>query len=166
MAVWQENLQRLLKQKEVLILHGNVRDTAYIKPDGTLINGLTELLRDTGKVLGFQRAVFWGVTLDHEHKAHSPVWSLESTEPLDGQGQPSIQKVDGQDRETILLSRWLSRDIRDRTRKTLFVIHYLDKLTPYSQRGIYPRDINQLIILIQKIIENSADNNRLIVVAL
>jgi hypothetical protein len=58
MAVWQENLQRLLNQKEVLILHGNVRDTAYIKQDGTLINGLTELLRDTGKVLGFQRAVF------------------------------------------------------------------------------------------------------------
>jgi hypothetical protein len=106
------------------------------------------------------------VTLDHENKAHTPVWSLERTEPLDSQGQPSILEVGAQDRETTLLGRWLSLDIRDRTRKTLFVIHYLDKLTPYSQSGIYPRDINQLITLIQKIIENIEANNRLIMVAL
>ena len=31
MAVWQNNLERLLRQKEVLVLHGNVRDSAYLK---------------------------------------------------------------------------------------------------------------------------------------
>ena len=166
MAVWQENLQRLLNQKEVLILHGNIRDTAYIKKDGNLVPGLTPLLREAGKALNFQRSVFWGVAFDAEKKGHTPVWSLERIEALDGGSPPEARTAGSQDRELVVLSRWLKEEVRDITRKTLFVIYYIDKLTPYSNRGIYPRDIAQLITLVQKIIENIAENNRLIMVAL
>lgn len=37
MAVWQDNLRRLLNQKEVLIIHGNIRDTAYLTEEGNLV---------------------------------------------------------------------------------------------------------------------------------
>lgn len=149
-----------------MILHGNVRDTHYIKKDGSLIPGLTSLIREMGRELGYQRAVFWGVFFDHENKAHSPMWSLERIEPLDGSPKPKPGEVGSQEREIQLLTRWLEKDIKDTTQKSIFVINYIDKITPYSSRGVYSKDIALLITLIQKIIENMADNNRLIMVAL
>lgn len=73
MAVWQENLERLLRQKEVLILHGNVRDSAYVRNTGAAVPGLTALLRDAGRALGYQRAVFWGVFFDLEGNGYPPL---------------------------------------------------------------------------------------------
>ena len=166
MAVWQENLERLLKQKEVLILHGNVRDTAYIKKDGTLVQGLTNLIREKGRTLGYQKGIFWGVFFDQEGKGHSPMWSLERIEYFQQDKNPEIHNVDSQDREITVLTEWLEEDIKDRSQKTIFVINYIDKLTSYNQRGAYPKDIALLITLIQKIIENIAENNRLIMIAL
>jgi len=61
MAVWQENLKAIFSQKEVLILHGNIRDTVYIKKNADLIRGFTELIRNIGTELRYQRGVFWGV---------------------------------------------------------------------------------------------------------
>ncbi len=166
MAVWQDNLRRLLSQKEVLILHGNVRDTAYIKKNGTLVQGLTSLIREAGKELGYQRAVFWGVFFDHEDKGHSPMWCFERIEPLQGEENPQGREIGCEAREMALLTRWLKDDIKNINQKTMFVINYIDKITPYSPRGVYPKDIALLITLIQKIIENIADNNRLIMIAL
>jgi ATP-dependent Clp protease ATP-binding subunit ClpA len=166
MAVWQENLKAILSQKEVLILHGNIRDTAYIKKNGDLIRGFTELIRNIGTELGYQRGVFWGVFFDSEGQGHPPIWSLERIEYFDGTGKSEIRDIGAQDREFVLLNRWLERDVRDTTQKTIFVINYIDKLTPYSPRGIYSKDEALLITMIQKIIENMAENNRLIMVAL
>lgn len=166
MAVWEENLRRFLNQKEVLILHGNIRDTAYIKKDGTLVPGLTNLIRDVGRKLGYQRVVFWGVFFDHEGKGHPPMWSLERIESLLHENETQVRDVGSQERELALLTRWLKEDIKDIKQKTIFVINYLDKITPYSQRGLYPKDIALIITVIQKIIENIADNNRLIMIAL
>lgn len=166
MAVWQENLKRLLSQKEVLILHGNVRDTKYITKDRKMIPGLTPLIQEIGKELNYKKLVSWGVFFDQERKGHPPMWSLERIEPLDRSIKPECRTIGSQDREVNLLTRWLQEDIRDITQKTIFVINYIDKITPYSPRGIYPKDIALLITLIQKIIENIEDNNRLIMVAL
>lgn len=166
MAVWQENLKRMLSQKEVVILHGNIRDTAYIKKNGDLIKGFTELIRSIGKELGYQRGVFWGVFFDSEGKGHAPMWSLERIEFFQEGRRAEVREVGAQDREFVLLNRWLERDVRETTQRTIFVINYIDKLTPYSPRGIYPKDIALLITLIQKIIENISENNRLIMVAL
>lgn len=170
MAVWQENLKRLLNQKEVLILHGNVRDTAYIKRDGTLVPGLTDLIREIGRELKYQREIFWGVFFDHEGKGYSPMWSLERIEPMkEGSEEDSereIKTTGSQERDVVVLTRWLKDEVKDVSQKTIFVINYIDKITPYSQRGAYPKDTALLITLIQKIIENIAENNRLIMIAL
>lgn len=150
-----------------MILHGNVRDTAYIKKNGDLVPGLTSLIREVGRDLGYQRGVFWGVFFDQEGKGQTPMWSLERIEPLQGDEKPQVGlPVGGQERELTLLTRWLKEEVRDIHQKSLFVIHYIDKITAYSQRGAYPRDTALLITLIQKIIENIAENNRLIMVAL
>ncbi len=166
MAVWQENLRRLLKLKEILILHGNVRDSAYVKKDGSLLKGLTELLREVGREQGYQKIHFWGVLFDHEGKGNPPMWSIERIESLKGDENPLTKRMGGQNPELQLLGRWLKEEIRNTTEKKIFVINYIDKLTPYSQRGIYPRDIALTISLIQKIIENITPNNRLIMIAL
>ena len=166
MSVWQENLKRLLRQKEVLIIHGNVRDSAYIKKDGNLIPGLTDLLRETGRELGYQRIVSRGVFFDHEGKGHSPMWSLERIESLQEGSESQVRTIGSENREVTLLTRWLQNDVKDVNMKTLFVINYIDKLTPFNKGGSYAKDIALLVTLIQKIIENIADNNRLIMVAL
>lgn len=166
MAVWQDNIRRLLKQKEVLIIHGNVRDTAYIKNDGTLVLGLTELIREIGRELKYQKINFWGVFFDHEKKGHPPMWSIERIEYLCENKPPEIRTIQGQERELTLLHRWLTEDIIDRRQKSIFVINYIDKITSYSQRGIYPKDVALIITVIQKIIENITENNRLIMIAL
>ncbi len=175
MAVWQDNLERLLRQKEVLILHGNVRDSAYVRNTGDAaqeraeadaVPGLTPLLRNAGRALGYQRAVFWGVFFDLQGNGHAPLWSLERVEFLQGGQAPEMRTVGSQEREATLLTRWLKEEVCDVSQRTLFVIHYIDKLTPYSQRGTYPREVALLITLVQKIIENIAANNRLILVAL
>ncbi len=164
MAVWQDNLKRLLLQKEVLILHGNVRDSGYIKKDGTLILNLTEFIRQISRELNFQRLIFWGVFFGKDGRGHSPMWSLERIESFDGECK--LNKIDSQDKEVILLTRWLEEEIKRIDKKTIFIINYIDKITPYSQRGAYPKDIALLITLIQKIIENIPENNRLVMIAL
>jgi DNA polymerase III delta prime subunit len=167
MAVWQENLKKQLQQKDVLIVHGNIRDSVYIRPDGSSISGLTHLLRDTARDLGYQRLVSWGVFFDSTGKGIAPFWSLERIEFLqDTTRQPEDRKLPGERKELQLLSRWLQEDVRDKTQRTMFVINYLDKLTPFNQRGAYSPDIAQYVILIEKIIENMSDNNRLVLVAL
>lgn len=60
MAVWLENFERLLVQKDVLILHGNIRDTAFLMEDGTSIRGLSDLIKNTAKKQEFSCVRFWG----------------------------------------------------------------------------------------------------------
>ncbi|BAM69501.1 ATP-dependent Clp protease ATP-binding subunit [Methanothermobacter sp. KEPCO-1] len=165
MAVWQENLKRLLNQKEVLILHGNIRDTAYIKDDGSLIRGLTDLINSIGAELGYDRTVSWGTFFDHEERGHSPIWSLERITPLKG-GQPDIRETESQDRVSDVLHRWLEDEVKSIDERTIFVINYIDKITGYCPDGMYSQDTAELVTIIQKIIENISENNRLIMVSL
>ena len=164
MAVWHDNFTRLLKQKEVLILHGNIRDTAYMNKEGNLVS-IPDLIREVGKPLKYERMVSWGVFFNEE-KGYSPMWSLERIESLNGGEKLKTRTTGSQNKEMTILTRWLEEDIRDRAQKTIFVINYLDKITPYAPRGVYPKDIATLITLIQKMIENISTNNRLIMVAL
>jgi DNA polymerase III delta prime subunit len=165
MAVWMENLKNLFIQKEVIVIHGNIRDTAYIGKNGELINGFTELIRSISKELNFDKGIFWGTFYDAEGNGSPPMWSLERIEHFK-EKKIEIRKSEAQDRDIMILTKWLTKETKDRTQKTIFVINYIDKITPYSQRGVYPKDIALLITLIQKIIENITPNNRLILVAL
>lgn len=168
MAVWQENLKKILDQKEVLILHGNVRDTAYVKKDGTFIqDGLSNLIVEIGKELNFNEIRFWGVIYDHQGRAHTPLWTIERILPLSPDEQPGIQKATGELPEAIVLGRWLSEYVRDVSKKRILVINYIDTLTPFYEVGSFPSDEKgKLIRLILKIIENITPNNRLIMIAL
>ena len=99
MAVWQNNLERLLRQKEVLVLHGNVRDSAYLKKNGDALPGLSPLLRNVARTLDYQRAVFWGVFFDLDGKGHTPIWSFERVESLLLEQAPE-QHIDGGENQT------------------------------------------------------------------
>lgn len=166
MAVWQENLKRLLSQKEVLIIHGNVRDTAYIRNDGRIIRGLNEVIKIIGEELDYRELRLWGVFYHEENIPESQMWAIERVIPLKSSGNRRTERIGAQNPEYILLSRWLQNEIRRGDSRIIFIINYIDKLTPYSPRGIYPKDKEVLITLIQKIIDNITANNRLIMVAL
>ena len=94
------------------------------------------------------------------------MWSLERIESLQEGSESQVRTIGSENREVTLLTRWLQNDVKDVNMKTLFVINYIDKLTPFNKGGSYAKDIALLVTLIQKIIENIADNNRLIMVAL
>ena len=169
MAVWQENLKRALEMKEVLILHGNIRDSAYVSETGEPIRGFTELVKGMGRELGFDRMVSWGVLFDKEQRPHTPVWSLERVEELQaGSGQQTVEdrETGAANREETILHRWLAKEIMDQERRTIFIINYIDKITPYSTSGAYSKDIATLITLVQKLIETIPRCNRLVMVAL
>ncbi|MCS6956051.1 MAG: AAA family ATPase, partial [Candidatus Calescibacterium sp.] len=134
--------------------------------NGDLIRGLSELIIEIGRELNFDVGRFIGVAYNNEGNATSPIWSIERIEPFNLNEQPRTEIINAQDREVVLLTRWLQNNIKDISKRTIFVINYIDKLTPYSPRGIYPKDKEILITLIQKIIENITPNNRLIMVAL
>jgi len=165
MAVWQDNLRRLLNQKEVLIIHGNIRDTAYLTEEGNLVRGLTDLINKTGRELGYDKTVSWGSFFDHEGRGHSPMWSLEKITPLNGD-QPEIRETESQDRVSDVLHRWLEEEITSIDEKKIFIINYIDKITAYAPDGMYSEPTAELVTLIQKIIENISENNRLIMIAL
>jgi len=162
-----ENLKQLLTQKEILILYGNVRDTTYIKKNGDLVKGLTELIWEIGKEFGYDEERFWGVFYNNENKSQSPMWAIERIDIFNEEGGKSeVEEINVQDKEVVLLTKWLQKYIMDINKKRIFVIYYIDKLTPYNPRGPYPKDKEILITLIQKIIENISSNNRLIMVSL
>ncbi len=163
-GVWIDNLRSLLRYKEVLILHGNVRDTGYIL-DGKRVRGFGDLIRRIARDMNFEEVITWGVIYDDKGKLGGPLWSTERIENLKT-GESSSRVTSARDREVVILTKWLENEIRDYSKRRLFIINYLDKLTPYSSRGIYPKDIATLITLIQKIIDNIAPTNRLIMVAL
>lgn len=168
MAVWQENLRRLLRQKEVLILHGNVRDSAYIRGDGTLLSGLSELLIEVGRSEQFQKIHFWGIVSTRDGKIETPLWTIERIEALTGGEGVNIIRNGGNTPELQQLGRWLQDGISDIKERHLFVINYIDQLTPYYEKGAHPAGDRAALALsmVLKIIENITPNNRLIMIAL
>jgi len=61
-----------------------VRDSAYVKKEGSLLKSLIELLREVGRDQSYQRIHFWGVIFDHEGKGNPPMWCIERIECLKG----------------------------------------------------------------------------------
>lgn len=166
MAVWLENFERLLRQKEALVLHGNIRDSAFLTEDGTVIRGLTELLRTIAKRQEFSCVRFWGMMPKMDNPEEElPLWHLEKVEQLDG-SRPQYLKINSENKQLQLLNRWHQEEIRKTTDKTLFVIFHIDKLTPFNQSCSYGHETGLLVTMVQKIIGNLAGNNRLIMVAL
>lgn len=93
------------------------------------------------------------------------MWSLEKITPLNG-GEPEIRETESQDRVSDVLHRWLEEEITSIDEKKIFIINYIDKITAYAPDGMYSEPTAELVTLIQKIIENISENNRLIMIAL
>jgi len=173
MAVWLENFNRIFGQKEVLIIHGNIRDEFYIKKNGQKINGLTDLIKFIAKKHHYHQIQFLGKSVPpwsnpeiiNIDESVSNEFNNDSTDNYDNKDEKKqMQKRPIPPDRTLL--KWAQEDIKDVAQNTVFVIFYIDKLTPYSGRSIYPQEIMNYIIAIQKLIGNISANNRLLMIAL
>lgn len=170
MSVWMRNFRASLENKEVIILHGNVRDK-YIDPvKKTVYTNLTDLIRGVGKDSThlFSHTIFYDPVGQerkietHKNKEDAPGPSntvsgeFGSTESKD---KEKMQKAP----PARILAKW-SGELSNTSVNTLATIFYLDKLVGYKTS--YLPDERELILRMEKLIENITSNNRLIMVAL
>jgi hypothetical protein len=165
MSTWMHNFAMALENKEVIILYGNVRDK-YINPEKKLVySNLTDLIQDLarGHSLSFSRSVFYDVLgKERISKAAPKNKTPEKTDELSSTAPPPVasQKADA----PTILARW-ARDLSSAGENTLATIFYLDKLVTYRPSGL-PPDERDILLYLEKIIENITPNNRLIMVTL
>lgn len=164
MSTWIKNLKTGLENKEVIVLHGNVRDKYICFDTGFIYNNLTELLAYLARSLpiAFSQFLYYdpvgqerrsGVVIGHAEPHGSG--DLEMTEPA----PVSVQKAP----PTRILARWERETCT--VRENIFaVIFYLDKLISYKT-GYQPEE-RELLLRLEKIIENITPNHRLVMVAL
>ncbi len=167
MSVWMRNLAHALEDRPVVILHGNVRDR-YIDDNGRVYENLTAVLTALAEAsaITFHEHVFYDA-VGHERRVRSagappPIpdaptgeGELGTTAPTKGPAQRTAP-----DR---VLATWL-RELSPAEESRLVVLHYLDKLVPY--RTSYSPEEAQLLLWLEKLIENMGQNHRLILVAL
>jgi ATP-dependent Clp protease ATP-binding subunit ClpA len=165
MSAWIRNLKTALEHKEVIILHGNVRDK-YIDLEKTVVyDNLTELLQAVSRELPleFSRLVFYDIVGQQQVKGVAPSRKVQtgtkdfsSSTPSGDFGQnASVAQV---------LNGW--KGMLSATASNVFTaIFYLDKLVSYKQTG-YTAEERDTILRLEKLVENITPNNRLVMVAL
>ncbi|NIM13847.1 MAG: AAA domain-containing protein [Candidatus Aminicenantes bacterium] len=177
MSVWINNLKMALEHKEVVIVHGNVRDK-YIDLEKELIyDNFTELILDIANELPL---TFSRITFYDPVKGEWVTGAL-STKPQPGappkdedefaETQPQQRKAADQRKETMeqkippsrTLAKW-STELSRTKENVLATIFYLDKLVSYKQN--YQPEEREIILRIEKLIENITPNNRLVMAAL
>lgn len=170
MSVWIRNLRRSLERYPVVILHGNVRDW-YIDERVRVYENLTALLRDIARELPmrFSEIIFYDA-VDHERcegqsvagSAHRPQFDndeLASTAP-----ERSRERLAEREPPVRTLARW-ARELTQSRNSRFVTLFYLDKLVAYRQGG-YSDSEKELILWLEKVIENIAPNHRLVMVSL
>ncbi len=165
MSVWMNNLKTALENKEVLILHGNVRDR-YIHPQkGVVYDSLTELLEDVSKELSifFSRLIYYDPIGREKSTARSGSSSQDEMRDEFSGTAPDAKNAGSKADPARFLAKSL-KYLGDTTQNTALTIFYLDKLAPYKQG--YQAEERDIILWIEKIIENITPNNRLVMVAL
>ena len=175
MSVWMKNLQSSLENKEVIILHGNVRDKYIDKSRNLVYDNLTDLIKSIGKSanIPFSNTIFYD-PVGQERKVETQVKSENNAEDsLKISGRKPSDELSGtgaREREKTqkappsrILAKW-SKDLAGTSDNTLATIFYLDKVVGYKTS--YTPDERELILRMEKIIENITPNNRLIMVAL
>lgn len=165
MSRWIENLSRVLEDRSVVVLHGNVRDR-YVRrlPGGgaALVGNLTDLvtilLRELQPTLAIHEVNF----LDADRNL-----ARVRTVALDGSARPSPSAPSAFESAPTFeqrLTKLALEDLKDEDSSQCWVLHYLDKITPYKSQ--YGDEEQRLLLLLERAIENIAPNNRLIMVAL
>ena len=166
MSKWIYNLRNTLNDNSVTLLHGNVRDR-YIDENGQIFENLTSLLRSFANQPegSFTNTVFYD-PVGRERRENignqtvqpgssSKNNELSTTQPTDG-----AHKVEPPSRT---LSRW-AQELSEPHQNRFAVLFYLDKLVPYKTS--YNEDERECLLWLEKIIENIALQNRLVMVAL
>lgn len=171
MSVWIRNLLGSLSNRPMLILHGNVRDK-YIDENGRVYENLTDLLREVSGQLPipFSELVFYDVASGERREGGTEGRrgeagegnELAGTQPRRAPQEPQA----GSPRQTAtrVLARW-QRELRNLDSNRFVVLFYLDKLVSYRQVG-YGEEERELLIWLEKVIENIMPNHRLVLVAL
>ena len=170
MSVWIRNLSTALEDRPVVILHGNVRDK-YIDERSRVYENLTTLLNEIaeGLPLRFAETVFYD-TIGQERRvaAGQPPGrqlavsesdpELDETAARSPEAQPGARPTAAR-----VMSAWL-QELSATECNRFFVLFYLDKLVSYKQQ--YQDSELEMLLRIEKLIENISPNNRLIMVAL
>lgn len=170
MPVWIKNLEMALENKQIIILHGNVRDL-YLDEHGNVYENLTALLLNVAKesTRNFEQVIFYDkgkgerrIDLKSTPSKNDRIENNKRyTDELDMTApQPSSSKSEPPAR---VFARWLN-ELNDNSKKLLYVIFYFDKIISYSSH--YNEGEQELLLWLEKIIENIADNNRIILVSL
>lgn len=188
MSIWITNLRMALEDKQVLILHGNVRDR-YMDESGAVYQGLTDLLEKIVPSLTSvrcseilfcepldndpdrrQRRVNLGATTHTGYAKASGDPELDGTPPYsDAETRSSNVAETPQDTqtgrdETLVMLAECAHDLGDPSSSRTSVIYYLDKLVSYKTS--YSDSDQKRLYWLQKIIENITPSNRLVLVAL
>lgn len=153
MSVWMQNFLRAIERREVIILHGNVRDR-YIDPQNKdVYENLTNLIQVLS-ASKYQRIIFFdSVGKERIIENSSPSKTQEDDLSVLAPSPPSQ-----------IFAIWEREYLSSSEENTFAVVFYLDKLVSYKQT--YGPDEGELILRLEKIIENITSNNRLIMVAL
>ncbi|MCP4696777.1 MAG: ATP-dependent Clp protease ATP-binding subunit [Gammaproteobacteria bacterium] len=167
MAVWINNLANALQDKPVVILHGNVRDR-YIDEQGQIYDNLTDLLQQivNGMELRFSEQIIYDSVgqerrIGMEIAAHTVPAAADNDELTDTGPAPRSQGR--QIPPSRVLAQWQEQSALP-TSNRLFILYYLDKLAAY--KSSYQDDEKEILLRLEKIIENIRPNHRLLMVAL
>ncbi|MCS7279057.1 MAG: AAA family ATPase [Thermodesulfobacteriaceae bacterium] len=178
MAVWIRNLISNLEKKPVLILHGNVRDK-YIDEYKRVYDNLTSLLREVARQLpiNFYEILFYDAVSKERRETWTSNFKIPSPDPNPDselmETEPKIEKSPSEKERGLLrqieppsrvFSKW-KRELSSSDQSKFVVVFYLDKLVTYKQTG-YTDEEKQVLLWMEKVIENITPNHRLILVAL
>lgn len=165
MSTWQKNLRAALETKEVILLHGNVRDW-YMDENKLVHYNLTEILQGIISVPGFPlhftRSLYYDISKREKRIGETGFGQANTSQKDQFNTAPSESRGAQLPPPAILLSGW-AKELQNST-NTLAVLYYLDKLISYQPH--YNETESESLFWLEKIIENIAPTNRLILVAL
>ncbi len=168
MSTWIHNLKTRLEDRPVVILHGNVREK-YIDAEGRVYENLTALLTAMSQALplSFAELVFYD-PVGHERRQDLTQLSTQRRAAALGNdelaatastAQPASQRIP----PSRVLANWV-RQWSANNRNCFVTVFYLDKLVAY--KTAYQDDEREILLWLEKVIENMTPNHRLVLVAL
>lgn len=165
MSTWIRNLKMALDNKEVILLHGNVRDKYISHETGRVYANLTELLAEISmdQRYSFSQTRFYDI-IGHERIKGGDT-RQQSSSGDEELAQTSPSSASGQDKSpSQVLAGWM-KNLTSSSENTLAVIFYLDKLVSYKQSG-YGSEDSKIVLYLEKLTENITANNRLVMISL
>jgi ATP-dependent Clp protease ATP-binding subunit ClpA len=151
MSVWIQNLKMAMEHREVIILHGNVRDRYIVPQNDIVYENLTEMIRDLWKTK-YQRVILYD-TVGQERVFEESTSSKKQADQIEQAVPPER-----------IFAKWEKKYLNSPKENTLATIFYLDKLISFKAN--YSQEEMKLLLHLEKLIDNITSNNRLILVAL